>query len=246
VFALSPLVPALLALAWACASPAAASVGVGARYGWLDAQGDLFEGSGDLGGGDLVGIHLDLGFSPFLGLEVAGEYVNDDLAFTSAYFDEIEARGSGNYENLTIYLTARLYPLQFSALPLRGYVGGGVHVNYAELEIDEAQAVTGKRAAQGLAAARPAGRAGAGDIEDDLRDAVADVTGSRNGGGWHAVAGLALRFGVSPFSLFVEGRYAEPFEGDSESDTGDESDGAVISDDLPKHKSVYAGVSIEL
>lgn len=215
-----------LAAAAPLAAPAWGEAAVGVRYGWLDAKGDLFEGSGDLGGGDLVGIQLDVVPTPWLGFELAGEYVDRDLEFTRAQLDEMTVRGSAAYENLTIYLTLRLYPISFVALPLKLYAGGGVHVNYADLEVEEA----------GDASFVP--RSASPGIGDDIADAVAEIAGPRNRGGWHAIAGLKLAPRGFPFCFFVEGRHAEPFPLGS----GDEAD----AESLPEHKSVYAGVSIRL
>jgi hypothetical protein len=205
---------------------AAGSSAVGLRYGWMDARGDLFEGSGDLGGGDMVGIQLEVGLLPTLSLEAAGEYVNNKLEFSHALFDDIAAQGDVDYEDVTLYLTGRWYALTFMALPLKVYGGGGLHVHYADVTVENAtEAIAPKR---GLASP-PAAHRATGDTAGDLERAIEDATGARTRVAWHMVAGVRLDPPGSPIVLFVEGRYAEPFE-----------------EDLPKVKSVYAGLSIRL
>ncbi|MBM3317607.1 MAG: outer membrane beta-barrel protein [Candidatus Eisenbacteria bacterium] len=238
-------------LAAAVGGGARAEVTVGARYGWQDADGEIFSGSGSLGTGDMAGLHLDLGLGSRFGIEVAGEYLSDEVVFSRAYFDEIEASGTAAYENVIVYLTARILPLSFPLPALRLYAGAGLHVNYAEVDIEEAAPMPAalragaKRAggAQGLpvdSAGTPGrleGGRGSG-IADELADAVARVAGPRNRGGWHAVAGARLAPRAIPFVFFVEGRYARPFPRDA----GE----GERPPDLPEHKSIYAGVSIRL
>lgn len=216
---------ALTLAAWIPAvSPVrAGNVSVGARYGWLDAEGELFENAGDLEPCTLVGIQLDVAVGPLLGIEVAGEYVNEKLEFSDALFGSIRAQGDANYEDLTLFLTGRLYALRFGLLPLTGYVGGGLHVHYAEITVENAQALFPPRAGGG--AARPAGEGCCNDLEQETEQ----VSGPRTRGGWQAVAGVRLAPTGIPFSLFIEGRYAEPFD-----------------EDLPNHTSAYGGVSLTL
>jgi|WetSurMetagenome_2_1015567.scaffolds.fasta_scaffold315368_2 hypothetical protein len=205
---------------------AAGSSAVGVRYGWMNATGELFKGSGDLGSGDMVGIQLELGLLPTLSVEAAGEYVNQKLAFNHALFDDIAAQGDVDYEDVTLYLTGRWYAISLMALPLKIYGGGGLHVHYADVTVENAtEAVVPKADPEAMMAARHA----TGDTAGDLERAIEDATGARTRVAWHAVAGVRLDPPGSPILIFVEGRYAEPFE-----------------DGLPKVKSVYAGLSIRL
>jgi hypothetical protein len=204
----------------------AGNVSAGARYGWLDAEGELFEGSGELGRGTLAGIQLEVGVGPLFGIEVAGEYVSEKLEFSDALLDSIRAQGEADYDDVTLYLTGRLHALQFGLLPLTGYIGGGLNVHYAEVTVDDAQELLAARA--GEAAAHPVPPVG-GDCCHSLEQGIAQVSGPRTRGGWHAVAGLRLAPQGIPFFLFVEARYAEPFD-----------------EDLPHHTSAYGGISITL
>lgn len=208
---------------------AAASSSVGVRYGWMNASGELFKGSGDLGSGDMVGIQLELGLLPMLSVEAAGEYVNQKLAFSHALFDDIAAQGDVDYEDVTLYLTGRWYAISLMALPLKVYGGGGLHVHYADVTVENAVPTTFVPLGAALSASPPAVRHAPGNTTDDLERAIEDATGARTRVAWHLVAGVRLDPPGSPILLFVEGRYAEPFE-----------------DGVPKAKSVYAGLSIRL
>jgi hypothetical protein len=208
----------------------AGSSSVGLRYGWMNASGELFKGSGDLGSGDMVGIQLELGLLPMLSVEAAGEYVNQKLEFSHAFFDDIAAQGDVDYEDVTLYLTGRWYAFSLMALPLKIYGGGGLHVHYADVTVENAvQTTFVPLDAAARPAAPPAVHHGTGNTTDDLEHAIEDATGARTRVAWHAVAGVRLDPPGSPILLFVEGRYAEPFQ-----------------DGVPKVKSVYAGLSIRL
>jgi len=188
-----------LVIAWGAllALPQAAAAGVssvGVRYGYNDASGDLFEKSGDLGGGDLVGIHLAIGLLPLFEIEAAGEYVSDRLSFDEGVFQGIEAAGKADYEDLTLYLTGRLDLLQVPILPIKGYLGGGFNVHYADISVVDAEPLDG--------------------AAEDFEEAIEEVTGEKTRVGWHAVAGLRLAFTALPASLFLEGRVMDPFEED--------------------------------
>jgi hypothetical protein len=191
----------LAILGAAVAAPAAAGghTAVGVRYGYNDASGDLFEKSGDLGGGDLIGIHLIVSLLPLIELEAAGEYVSDELNFDEGVFEGIEAAGKADYEDLTLYLTGKLDVLTIPIFPIKGYIGGGFNVHYADLTVDDAEPVSG--------------------TTEDLEAAIEKVTGEKTRVGWHAVAGLRLSFAALPASFFLEGRVMNPFEGDGVPDS---------------------------
>jgi len=215
----------MLLLATPGGARAAGIASVGLRYGWSHADGDLFTGSGDLDSGDLLGLHLDLELLPFLGIEVAGEYVSEDLAFDTTLYDSLRAQGDADYEDLTLYVTGRLNLFSFALLPLKGYLGGGLNVHYAEVELSAEEVAQG---AQPARAPRAAG--GWGDeTTDALEDFVARETGARTRIGWHLVGGVRFTPPGLPLSAFLEGRYGDPFEAD-----------------LPSAKSLYAGVSFRL
>jgi hypothetical protein len=175
----------------------ASSAAVGVRYGWADATGELFEGSPDLGGCDLVGVQLGIGLASILQVEVAGEYVSQPFDFARGLFAGVEAAGRGDYQDLTLLATARLQIFTMTFLPLKLYAGGGANVHYANLELHDVTEV-------------PSARFGTGDLEDAIRD----VAGKTTQVGWHLVAGTRLAFTGFPFSFFLEGRYQDPFKRD--------------------------------
>jgi hypothetical protein len=179
----------LLLFAWASAG-AAGGTTVGVRYGWADASGKLFQDGPDLGSCDLVGVQLGLHLLPLIQLEVAGEYVSQPFSFSKGVFQGIEAAGKGDYEDLTLLLTAKFDVISLPAFPLKIYAGGGANVHYADVEVNQIQPLT----------------------RGPLEDAIKSVTGNATRVGWHAVAGVRLDVPSLPFALFVEGRYQDPFQ----------------------------------
>ena len=123
---------------------------------------------------------------PLITVEVAGEYVSESFEFTDGVFAGIGAAGSGEYEDLTLYVSGRLKVFSLVGLPLRCYVGGGLNVHYVDLTIDDGlerkviRAVpAGAAAAPALSAGQPVGKMTAcAGWEDDIEDDVAEVAGT--------------------------------------------------------------------
>ena len=217
--------PGSLALTALMAAPTAARAGadVGLRIGWAEVDTEVLEDAGKLGGTDLVGIHLGAG-TPIFEIEAAGEYVTQAFEFSEAVIDTFKAAGTGDYEDLTFYLTGKLKLFALPAFPLSFYVGGGLNVHFDKTEITEAGIVNG--------AGTPAGRHStpAAQIDPgDLEKAIEDVAGESSEAGWHVVGGAKLRVPKAPLSFFIEGRVMRTFE-----------------DQVLNHNSVYLGGSIDL
>ena len=188
----------LLWVTLAMGSTAAGAGGVGVRFGYSDVSDDLFTGSGDLGGTNLVGLQFALGLGPWLEIEAAGEYVQEEFRFTEGLFEGVEAAGKGEYEDMGMFLTARLNVLSVPLLPIQGYAGGGVNVHWIDLTVD---------------ATRIAGEGGKDD-PNELEDAIEKVAGDSSEAGWHAVIGLRFAPMGLPLSAFLEGRYLTGFGDD--------------------------------
>ncbi|MBD3235986.1 MAG: hypothetical protein GF330_04735 [Candidatus Eisenbacteria bacterium] len=215
------LLGGVLVLILCAVGSAAAGAEVGVRLGWADNGDEIFERSGDLGGTDLVGIHLGFDLLPILRAEVAGEYVSEPFEFSDGLLDGIEAAGSGDYEDLSLWVSGRAELFSLMMLPIKGYLGGGLNVHFVDLQIDEdlerldAGSLTRLRAT--------------GAWDDELQDAVENVAGEQTQTGWHLLAGARLSLSGIPISVFVEGRYSDGF-----------------GEELPAAKSLYGGVSIQL
>jgi hypothetical protein len=188
----------LLSAALAIGTGSAGAGAVGVRFGYADVSDDLFTGSGDLGGTNLVGLQFALGLGPWLEIEAAGEYVQEEFRFTEGLFDGVEAAGKGEYEDMGMFLTARLNVLSVPLLPIQGYAGGGVNVHWIDLAVDAAPVAGGGRQ----------------DDPNDLEDAIEKVAGDSSEAGWHAVIGLRFAPMGLPLSAFLEGRYLTGFGDD--------------------------------
>ncbi len=186
-----------LALLLAPAPPAQAGGSVGVRFGWADVSDEVFKGSGDLGGTNLIGLHLNIGLLPLLDVEVAGEYTSEEFSFTEGVVEGFEAAGDGEWEDMALYATGRAKVLGFAFLPIHGYVGGGLNVHWAELTLENYEHVGGDP---------PGG--------NEFEEAVEDVAGDRSEAGWHLVAGVRLAPPASPLSAFLEARYMKGFDAD--------------------------------
>lgn len=201
---------------------AGAAAEVGVRLGWADNGDELFEQSGDLGGTDLVGIHLGFDLLSIIRAEVAGEYVSEPFGFSEGFLGGIEAAGGGDYEDVSLWVSGKANIFSLMMLPLQGYVGGGFNVHFVDLQIDEDLTRVGDKS-------RLARLQATAEWDDELQDAVASVAGEQTRTGWHLLAGVRLAFSGIPISVFVEGRYSDGFD-----------------EKLPTAKSLYGGVSIRL
>lgn len=191
---LASLAICLMALVFT--QPAAAGNGVGIRYGWADVPDEVFEGSGDLGGTSLVGIHLRLAPLPLLNIEFAGEYTNSEFSFNEGLFDGIEAAGDGEYEDMTLLASLRMNIFTLMLLPIDLYVGGGLNVHWTEIKFSETPTVIAKNKT----------------LADELEDAVKDIAGENSEAGWHLLGGAELAIPGSGFSIFVEGRHMDAMD----------------------------------
>lgn len=214
------ILPLLLLLLLPGTSRASGAVGI--RFGWANVADEFFEGSGELGGTNLAGLHLWFDLIPLLEIEVAGEYISEEFSFTEGFFDGIEAAGDGDYEDITLYATGRVKILSLPALPLHIYAGGGLNVHWMDLaiDVDPSSLTLAPGAEQDVRSNRSA-------YDDELEEAVRKVAGDRSEMGWHAVAGLRLSFSGTGFSVFLEGRYMDGFD-----------------EWVPQSNSVYGGFSL--
>lgn len=178
-----------LALGAAAAAPAATWVGI--RYGFHDPSGELFEGSGDLEDGNLAGAQLAFDLAPCAQVEIAGELVSEELRFEEGIFAGIATAGEAELEDLVLYLTGRFDVFCLPLFPLRGYIGGGMNVQYADLSVTPSEGTSG-----------------------ELEEAIEEATGKRTRVGWHLVGGVRFAPASWPLAAFVEGRISDPFAAD--------------------------------
>lgn len=176
-------------------SPAAAGGGVGARFGYANVSDDVFTGSGDLGGTNLIGLQVNFNLGPLLAIEAAGEYVSEKFSFTEGLFEGIEAAGDGKYEDMGLFVTGRIDLLNLMILPLKGYAGGGVNAHWVNLKVENAEA-------------------GDPGNADQLENAIEKVAGDSSEAGWHLVAGVRFAPVGLPLAAFLEGRYMKGLDDD--------------------------------
>jgi hypothetical protein len=105
---------------------------LGVRGGYSHATGDVFKGSGDVGGGGLYGFVASLGLFPLVDLEFAYERYTNEFEFdTEAFGDTF--RGQADYEDQA-YLFTGILNLSAGASPLGFYGGGGFSLHEIRLK----------------------------------------------------------------------------------------------------------------
>lgn len=171
----------LLSIALFVPAVSVAAVQVGARGGYAHARGDVFPGSGSLGGSGLYGFTFAFGVLPHIDLEMAWERYRKEFHFSEAEFEESFFAGRGKYEDQAYLLTGKIgLPL---ATLLDLYVGGGGSLHHADLTIQSDG---------------PTARA-----------FVRKVNGIRDDWEWHAVIGTQLRIAKSPVLAYGELRFQD-------------------------------------
>jgi hypothetical protein len=178
--------PVLLAasLLAAAADRGEAGLRFGGRIGYTDFDGQIFDGSRDLGKVDLIGIQVLFPLVPRIELELAGEGARRNLDFRELQGTSVDGRA--RWDDLALYASLRLHlPLVASGL-LGWYVGGGAGVHFTQLDIQTAE-----------------------QVDDALAESIRDLERDRSKPEWNALAGLSLGLGAAPLEIFAEGRYRD-------------------------------------
>jgi hypothetical protein len=176
----------MLGLLIVSASAAIAAPQVGVRGGWAHATGDIFAGSGDLGGDGIYGFVASMGFLPMVDLEFAYERYTTDFTFSSAAYEDTFFGGKGTYKDQAYLFTGKFHiPLPGFPLGLYGGAGGGLH----KIDMD----VT------------PSG----GELDPSLDDYVNQLGEVQNEWEWHLVGGAQIKLGSLPLLAYAEYRYQD-------------------------------------
>jgi len=165
-----------LGLLIVCAD-ARAALDIGVRGGYAHATGDVFEGSGDVGGGGLYGIVAGLGFTDALQLELAYEHYTKDFSFDEAVHGGTIFFGDGKYEDQAYLLTGKVQFFRLVPTPIGLYGGAGVSLHSLDITVDSGEAT------------------------------VPDFGEKKNEFEWHLVAGAGLRVPGLPLRAYGEYRY---------------------------------------
>ncbi len=111
---------------WVPGAYAATQLGI--RGGYAHASGDLFKGSGALGGDGIYGFAASIGLLTAVDLEFAYERYTTDFTFDSAAAEDVFFGGKGTYKDQAYLLTAKIHiPLIGAPLGLYGGGGGSLH-----------------------------------------------------------------------------------------------------------------------
>lgn len=160
--------------------PALGAAELGIRAGWLDARGEVFQGSGEIGGGGVYGLTLALGLVPRIDVEFAYERYRQEFSFERGVFQQTFFEGEGEYQDQAYLLTGKLrFPVL--AGPFDLYAGGGASLHQIELDLESEE----------------------GGIEEVLEA----LGGDREEWAWHVVAGAGLRVPGLPLRLYAEARF---------------------------------------
>jgi hypothetical protein len=153
---------------------------IGVRGGYSHASGDLFEGSGDIGGAGIYGVVVSMGLLPRIDVGFAYERYTSSFDFQRAAFQDAFFGGEAEYEDQAYVFTGTLN-LGTPGSPLDLYGGGGFSLHEMNLKIK---------------------------TDDDVGDYLDRIGGDRSDWEWHLVGGLGLRLPSLPFRAYAEYRYS--------------------------------------
>jgi hypothetical protein len=177
---------ALLGILLASAPAAMAATQLGVRGGYSHAAGDLFQGSGGLGGDGIYGFVASIGLLPALDLEFAYERYTKKFSFDRAAAEDVFFGGKGTYKDQAYLLTGKIHlPLVGAPFGLYGGAGGSLH--RIDLHVN----------------------ADAGSDESVDGYIHSQIDGARNEWEWHLVGGLQLKLPVLPLLAYAEYRYQD-------------------------------------
>lgn len=176
----------LLVAVLASAPAARAATQLGVRGGYSHAAGDLFSGSGGLGGDGIYGFVASIGLVSNFDLEFAYERYTKEFSFDHAAAEDVFFGGKGTYEDQAYLLTGKIH-LPLVGGPLGLYGGGGGSLHRIDLDVDA--------------------DAGSGESVDEYIEDQID--GARNEWEWHLVGGLQFRLPVLPLLAYGEYRYQD-------------------------------------
>jgi hypothetical protein len=177
---------ALLGVLLASASAAMAATQLGVRGGYSHAAGDLFTGSGGLGGDGIYGFVASIGLLPSLDLEFAYERYTKEFSFDHAAAEGVFFGGKGTYKDQAYLLTGKIH-IPLVGAPFGLYGGGGGSLHRIDLKVHP--------------------DVGLGESVDDYIETRID--GARNEWEWHLVGGLQFKLPVLPLLVYAEYRYQD-------------------------------------
>ena len=86
---------AVFAIMLIATTGAHAATQIGVRGGWSHASGNIFEGSGNVGGGGIYGVVVSMGLFPAVDVEFAYERYTNDFDFEKAAYQDVFFGGEG-------------------------------------------------------------------------------------------------------------------------------------------------------
>ena len=106
---------------------------IGVRGGYSHATGDVFEGSGDIGGGGLYGVIASIGLFAIIDLEFAYERYTTEFDLDEEAFEDVFVGEDATYEDQA-YLFTGLLDLGPLLGPLSLHAGGGFSLHDIRLK----------------------------------------------------------------------------------------------------------------
>jgi hypothetical protein len=174
----------LIIVSAANGSPAAAATQVGVRGGWAHATGDVFQGSGGIGGDGVYGFIASVGLLPMIDLEFAYERYTTDFSFSDAAYNSVFFDGKGDFKDQAYLLTGKAH-LPLIGGPFSFYGGGGGSLHRIDLKVHPDE-----------------GTPDSLEIEDHFSD-------ERNEWEWHLVGGVDFKLPILPLLVYAEYRYQD-------------------------------------
>jgi hypothetical protein len=106
---------------------------LGIRGGYSHASGDVFQGSGDVGGGGLYGVVASIGMFSIVDVEFAYERYTTDFKLETDVFEDVFLGDEVSYEDQAYHFTG-LLNLSTGASLLGLYGGGGFSIHEIRLK----------------------------------------------------------------------------------------------------------------
>jgi len=160
------------------ASSAITGLSLGVRGGSSQYSGDVLPGSGDIGSGTMLGVHLKASTLPIIDLEIAAEFFQKDFDYALPVARQVGL----TFRDAALRATVKYGVFSPPLSPISVYVGVGGGLDFLNTAYPDNVTL------------------GDADKEKLLEDSAKKS--------YHGLAGVRVSLPAVPFAIFAEGRYS--------------------------------------